>query len=145
MPAIEKSIHIDAPPEDVFAYVADPENRPEFWPSLVEVRDVVPLESGGHKLIWVYNMAGIRAEGTGETIEHVPNDHTTDYNKGGLSSTFTYSVAPEDGGTRFTFQIDYDVHLPVFKKLASAFIVRVNEHEADAIMASVKAKLETMA
>lgn len=43
MAKLKKSVNINAPVEKVFGYIEDPINRPEFWPSLVEVKDVERL------------------------------------------------------------------------------------------------------
>ena len=40
MARLIKSISINAPVEKVFDYVAEVTNRPEFWPSLIEITDV---------------------------------------------------------------------------------------------------------
>jgi uncharacterized protein YndB with AHSA1/START domain len=44
---VEKTIAINAPIEKVFAYVDEPANLLEVWPSLVDVKDVERLPSGG--------------------------------------------------------------------------------------------------
>jgi uncharacterized protein YndB with AHSA1/START domain len=142
MPRVNESISINAPVEKVFAYVENPVNRPEFWPSLVEVKDIERLPNGGTKLRWVYKMAGVRSEGTGETIDYIPNRRVVDENKGGVSSTIAWNVEPEGDGTKMTFEGDYDVHLPVLRKLALSFLVRLNEQEAKTLLANIKAKME---
>ena len=59
--------------EKVFNFVGDPTHLPEFWPSLVEVKDIKRLPNGGTSNRWVYKMAGIRLEGTSEDVERVTN------------------------------------------------------------------------
>ena len=44
---IEKTITINAPVEKIFSYVEEPTNLLEYWPSMVEVKDVEPLPNGG--------------------------------------------------------------------------------------------------
>lgn len=142
MPQIDESALINAPVSQVFAYLEDPHNRPEFWPSLIEVSEVEALPEGGSTFKWVYKMAGVRSDGTTETIEYAANERMVDVNKGGIPSTITWGVAPEDGKTRLTFHITYDVNLPVLKKLAQSFLVRMNEQEAKTLVANIKAKME---
>jgi len=67
-----KTITIKAPVEKVFDYINEPTNLPEFWPSLVEIKDVQKLPRGGTRKRWVYKMAGIRLEGISEGTEYVP-------------------------------------------------------------------------
>ena len=42
----ETTITINASVEKVFAYVNEPTNLPEVWPSMVEVKDVQRLPNG---------------------------------------------------------------------------------------------------
>ena len=41
-----------------------------------------------------------------------------------------------------TFEGDYDIHIPLLRKLALSFLVRVNEQEAKTLLANIKAKME---
>ena len=141
MAKVERSITINAPVDKVFSYIK-PENLPEFWPSLVEVKDVQQLPNGGHSNRWVYKMAGMRFEGTSEDVECVQNQRLVSKTKGGVESTQTWTFQPEAGGTRVTFTVEYTVPIPVLGKLAEAIIVRMNEHEGDIVMANLKARME---
>ena len=76
MARIKKSITINAPVEEVFGNVEEPANVPEYWPSVIEVKDVEQLPNGGTKSGWVYKMAGVRFEGSSEAIEYIPNQRT---------------------------------------------------------------------
>ncbi len=48
MAKLESSILISAPMEKVFEYASNPVNQPEFWPSLIEVKNVKELPNGGY-------------------------------------------------------------------------------------------------
>ena len=139
-----KTINIKAPVEKVFDYLSEPTNLPEIWPSLVEIKDVQKLPSGGNKNRWVYKMAGILLEGTSESedAECVPNQRLVSKTKGGVVSTQTWMFQPEAGGTKVTFEVEYTVPIPVIGKLAEAIIVKMNEHEGDSILANLKARME---
>ena len=142
MAKIVKTITIGAPVEEVFSYVEIPANVPEYWPSVVEVKDVESLPGGGFKYRWVYKMAGVRFEGGTETTEFVVNERTVSENTGGVSGTITWTYQPHDGGTRVTFEAEYTVHVPLLRKLAESFLSKLNEGEAETLLANVKAKLE---
>jgi uncharacterized membrane protein len=142
MAKVERSVTIDAPVEKVFGYWEDPTNRPEVWPSLVEVKDVERLPRGGARHRWVYKMAGVRLEGITEPIEHIPNQRIVERAKDGIEATLTWTYQPEDGGTKVTAEVEYTVPIPVLGKVAEAFIVKVNEHEADLTLANLKARME---
>jgi uncharacterized protein YndB with AHSA1/START domain len=142
MAKIVKTITIDAPIEKVFSYVEEPANVPEYWPSVIEVKDVESLPGGGFKYRWVYKMAGVRFEGGTETTEFVVNERTVSENTGGVSGTITWTYQSEIGKTQVTFEAEYTVQIPLLRKLAESFVVKLNEQEAEVILANVKAKLE---
>ena len=102
MGTMKKSITINAPVEKVFEYAENPENYPEIWPSLVEVKNIKELPNGGHSFDWVYKMAGMRLNGSSENIEYVPNERTAARTSGGIESTVTWEYQPVDDGTKFT-------------------------------------------
>jgi uncharacterized protein YndB with AHSA1/START domain len=139
---IVKTATIDAPIEQVFGYVEEPANVPEYWPSVIEVKDVESLPGGGFKYRWVYKMAGVRFEGGTETTEFVVNARTVSVNTGGVSGTVTWTYQAEAGKTQVTFEAEYTVHIPLLRKLAESFLAKVNEQEAETILANVKSKME---
>lgn len=137
-----KSITIDAPVKKIFDYLSEPTNQPEIWPSLMEIKDVQRLPDGKTKNRWVYKMAGIRLEGTSEGVESVANQRIVSKTKGGVESTQTWMFQPEGDETKVTFEVEYTVPIPVLGKLAEAIIVKMNEHEGEAILANLKIRME---
>jgi uncharacterized membrane protein len=142
MAKVIKSVSIDAPVEKGFEYASVPANLPEFWPSLVEVKDVQPLPSGGHKYGWVYKMAGMRFDGSTEDKEFIANQRVVAHTKGGIESTIVWSYEGEGGGTKVTLEAEYTVPVPLLGRLAEPFIVRQNQHEAELLLANLKARME---
>jgi uncharacterized membrane protein len=142
MAKLQKSITIDAPVEKVFAYLSDPNNLPEIWPSMVEIKDVQPAPAGGYNFGWVYKMAGMRFEGASETTEETPNQRTVTKSTKGIESHFIWTYQPEGDGTKLTVDIEYTVPVPLLGKLAEAFIIKQNEQEADTLLANLKSRME---
>jgi uncharacterized membrane protein len=137
---VEKEVIIHAPLEKIFGYISEPRNLPEFWPSMMEVKDVQSLPNGGYSARWVYKMAGMRFEGTGEYTEIAPNQWFVIKTKGGVRSTITWTFRSRENITRVTLTIDYKVPIPLLGKLAEAIIVKMNEQEADLIMSNLQAR-----
>jgi len=140
MATIKSSITINAPLEKVFEYTK-PENLPEIWPSLVEVKNVKELPSGGYSWDFVYKMAGVKFNGSSKHVEYVENDHTVAQSTG-IDSTITWSYEAVAGGTRMTSLTEYKIPVPLLGKVAEAFIVKINENESETTLANVKARLE---
>jgi len=136
-----RSITINAPPDKVFAYIANPMNQPEWMPSMIEVKDVTGEGVGAtHK--WVYKLAGLRFEGEDTCTEYAPNEKIVTRTKGGISSTWAYTFVPEGEGTRLNLEIEYTIPVPVLGRVAERLALSQNEREADPGMANIKARLE---
>jgi len=142
MAKLDRTVTIDAPIEKVFQFVEDPSNFPEVWPSMMEVKDVERLPSGGRKFGWVYKMAGVKLEGTSETIEYEENRRVVSETKGGIQSRFEWSFTPEGDGTTLRVDMEYTVPVPVVGKLAESVIVKMNEREASALVSNIKDRME---
>lgn len=140
MAKVEKEVTINAPLEKIFSYVSEPSNLPEFWPSLMEIKDVQSLPNGGYSAQWVYKMAGMRFEGTGEYTKVAPNQYFVIETKGGIGSIITWTFRSRKNRTRVTLTIEYKVPIPLLGKLAEAIIVKMNEQEGDLVMANLQAR-----
>jgi len=143
MAEVVKSVSIGAPVDQVFAYMSEPANQVEIWPSIIEVSDVKRLPDGGYTHDWVYKMAGVRLKGSTRTLEFVPNQRFVEETKGGLESVLTWTFEPEDGGTRLTVATEYKVPIPVLGRMAEALIIKMNDQEGDLVLANLKARMET--
>lgn len=141
MPTINNSIHINAPVDKVFAYISDPTNAPEWMVSLLEVTDVTGAGVGQH-YHWKYRMAGIPLHGETTVSEQVPNERFAWKSKGGITSTFTWTFASHDRGTKMDLQIDYTIPVPVLGKLAEKLVLTRNERESETNVQNIRDRLE---
>jgi uncharacterized protein YndB with AHSA1/START domain len=142
MEKITRSTTVHAKVEDVFEYLEDKTHFPEFWPSMMEVSDVHDLPSGGKGYHWAYKMAGLRIEGDSEETEVIPNKKLVARNETGIESTVTWLMEGHGEDTDLTFEVEYEVPVPVLGRLAEKVVVKLNEHEADAVIANLKTRLE---
>ena len=142
MATIYKEITINAPPQKIFSYLTKPSNLPQIWPSVVEIKNEQLLPNGGYSAEWVYKMAGRHLEGTGEYIDIAPNQYFTIKTKGAVNSTITCTFRSMDSQTRVTLTIDYRVPSALLGWLAGRIIVKMNEQEAQLILANLRAILE---
>jgi uncharacterized membrane protein len=133
---------IEAPVKDVWAYLDDPVHLPEIWPSVVEVKDVERLANGGHRFHWLYKMAGMRFEGDSETVEFEPERHFLQKSSGQIPSSFDWTFMPEDGFTKIDLKTEYEVPKSLLGKLTEPFIHKVNEREADTVLANLEDRME---
>jgi len=141
MAIINTSINIQAPVEEVFAYVTDPMNLPEWLVGLVEVKDVTGA-GVGQRHHWTYNMIGMPLRGETTISEHVPNERWVTDGKGGITSSFAFTFAPHESGTKLDLSIDYTIPVPVLGKLAEKLVLKRHQRDADASMENLKERLE---
>lgn len=142
MTTVEKVITIDAPPERVFEYLDDPRHLLEIWPSMVDITDVEPLPTGGARYHWAYRLLGMRFEGDTETVAFERDRHFVEKNTGQIPSTFDWAFAPENGGTKVTVRAEYEIPTKLLGKFAEPLIVRLNEREAETVLANLKDRIE---
>ncbi|MFC1903913.1 SRPBCC family protein [Chloroflexota bacterium] len=140
MAKVDKEIWIETPIEKIFGYISDPRNLPEFWPSLMEIKDVQSLPDGGYSARWVYKMMGMRFDGTGKYTQIVPHQFFVIETEGGIRSKIAWTVRSWGNKTRVTLSIEYKIPIPLLGKLAEAIIVKMNDHEGDLIMANLQAR-----
>ncbi len=143
---IERSVDILAPAQKVFEYVSDPPNLVEFWPSMIEVTDIKRTPTHvGETFHWVYKMAGIKLEGESERTEYTPFTRTVSVNTGGIPSTFIWEFQGEGGHTHLRVDVEYAIPTSLLGRLSEPFVRKLNEHEAELILANLKARMELVA
>lgn len=139
---IQKSIIIDAPVTKVFEYMKNPSNLPEIWPSMVEVKNVRSNSKGWNIYEWVYKMGGMTFHGESDTIEYVENAHTTTESTKGIQSHFDFDYKDLNGKTELVVVAQYTIPIPLLKNIAEQIIGKLNEHEAELMLANLKARIE---
>ncbi len=143
MVRIQKSVLVHAPIEKVFDYLNDPHKLTEYWPGMVEVKDIQSLSNGGTCFKYVYKMAGFRFEGKSEDTEIIPLKRMVSVTTGGVEGKVTWELEKAADGIKVLLDSEYTVPLPVVGRVAEAVIVKLNEHEAELILMNLKIIMET--
>jgi carbon monoxide dehydrogenase subunit G len=87
-------------------------------------------------------MSGLPFKGETEVLEYTPNQRYVTKSKGGISSTWTWTFSPEDGGTRVNVVVEFSIPVPVLGKVGERLALGQVEREADLAAANIKARLE---
>lgn len=140
---IDKSITIDAPVEQVFAYLVDPTNEPEYETGLDEVKDVQRLPNGGYRYTEVYKFLGLRSEITNEDVEFVPNERVvTKFESSLMDGTSTVRFERLAGGkTRVNMVGESTPPGGPLAKFGEPFLTKYMDHMIEMTMEAVKARL----
>lgn len=142
MVTVSRSTHIERPVPAVFEFMDDPHTHAVVTPSLSSVRNVEPLDNGGKRLEFTYEMAGIGVDGTLEETVHRPDERITFAMQGTLSGEIDLQFEPEDGGTRLTYTGTYRIPGHILSTVAAPVVRRHNERELETTLGNVQAELE---
>lgn len=142
MPTIEREAWIDAPPEDVFEYLRQPENHTEIIPSLTAIEHVEETDLG-HAGELIYEVFGIDLHSRFHDVELDPPNRRVYEVTGNQEGTVTYELEPEDGGTRLHYTNEYEpVAGGLLGTVAQPVVSRQLERETDTMFRNLKRILE---
>src|SRR5512146_2260988 len=142
---IEKSMTIDAPVEEVYAYTIDPEHLPEYFVSILGVRDVKRLPNGDYTFAYTTQTFGIPAEGTGECVGRVLNERAIlKLHIPGVDMTIPTRFESVQGGkTRVVATTEYNFHEGGFTtKFDETFLMKYLDLASELSMYTLKGRIE---
>jgi uncharacterized protein YndB with AHSA1/START domain len=147
MAHIEKSIFINVPIEQVFDFVAEPNNLSKYDFMAVEVKERSEGPAGiGITFIEVTKMpGGIKINSPSRIVEFErPSNLVMEFRSTGMLLTITYRLEPEGSGTLVTCISDCILSGGVLgKALDKLFVARYLARNTDHINADLKAVLES--
>lgn len=121
---VRQEVSVNAPVEQAFAYLNNPENSLALVPSLVEVKEIASLENGGHRLRFVaLGRGGKRCEWESEQTERVPNRLVVIHARtAGMRTIATRRFEQTPTGTRLEAEVEYRVELPWPQKVLTPVV-----------------------
>lgn len=143
MKTIVRDIRVEATVERVFDFLVDPNNLPEIWPNIVEVKNVKKSKDNqSFNFNWAYKMSGLLFEGKCETIEYTPYERLVVKSNKGLDSTITWRFQPSARETHVTLRFEYQIPSSLLKRTKEEVVIQENEHEVEALLQNLKSRLE---
>lgn len=142
---IDKSVVINRPVEEVFAFVSPGENWSQWATELVETRKTSegPMDVGT-TYVHVAQMLGRRIENGYEVTEYEPNRKVSmKATSGSIPADVALTFEPAEGGTRVVLGVEADAG-GVFK-LAEPLLARIMSRQQDANFANLKDLMEAQA
>jgi uncharacterized protein YndB with AHSA1/START domain len=142
---VEDRIDIARPPEDVFAYVTNPEHWPQWSAPVIEVRSrQAGTLTPDTTFTVVAKLVGRQFETESRVTEVVENRllaYTS--TSGPVPSTFTWHFDPTDAGTRLTQTVSTDdEQVGVFFRLGFPLIEAAYRRQMTADLATLRDLLE---
>lgn len=139
---LEERTHVDASPEEVFDYIADPHNHPKFMPSLMEITDVDENEVGKEGR-FVFKMVGTSLEGrfVDEEFDR-PSLRTYDL-RGDIDGRVTWTVEEADEGAEVRYESPLEPPGPdLLGPVTEPIMERYLQSEAESTLKNLKALVE---
>jgi hypothetical protein len=111
---VRQAVSISAPVARVFDYLDVPERGLALVPQLVEVKEVVPLSNGGHRIRFTaLGRRGKLCEWVSEHVERVPNKLVVVHSRtDGVATTATRRFEETAEGARLTGEVEYRFEVP---------------------------------
>lgn len=143
MAKAKASIVINKPIEEVFDYTCSVANGPAFIPNLNENTEIQG-DGVGQTYNWRFNMAGVDLKGKGEvTVFDRPHREEMSIT-GDTTANWVFSFEEENGGTKATVEVDYDIVESALQKLANRMVVdKFNQKTAEQMLDNLKTILES--
>lgn len=142
MMKVERRVTINRPIDQVFAFVANPDNNPNWQPEVIEHRKLTdgPMDVGT-KFRHVSKFMGRRIEVNGRVTEFEPNLKIAfEVESGTLLYTIDYQMESVRSATRFTYASLAEIN--GLLRLAQPLMVIAAKRVIDADLARLKRVLE---
>jgi uncharacterized protein YndB with AHSA1/START domain len=143
---VEDRIDIARPPEEVFAYVTNPEHWPQWSGPVIEVRSEHPGPLTADATFTVVAKLVGRQFETESRVTEVVKNRLLAYTStsGPVPSTFTFRFDPTDAGTRVTQTVSTDDEqvVGVFFRLGFPLIEAAYRRQMAVDLATLKDLLE---
>lgn len=144
MPQVTLSERIDAPVEEVFAYLTDPTNELE-WVSSAREREIVAGDGGkGTRFRAVDQFLAKRIEFLYEVTEHdAPKRYAYQTVEGPFPGEIAVTLVPDGGDTTLTFAANAEAGFKgFFGKLTEPIVTRIFERDTSADLAKLRELVE---
>jgi carbon monoxide dehydrogenase subunit G len=143
MAIVQRSVQINAAPQETMALLSDASRWPDWYPGMTEVEIAVPYPQEGGKVAFKVKAAGMSMAITETVLDYQPGKLQLFQMEGMLSGRARWELAPEGAGTRLSTTFDYVLPGGVFGRLADALIVqRMNAKSLEEALSNFKALVE---
>jgi uncharacterized membrane protein len=142
MTEVTRTVRIDAPVSEVFSYMDQPENQPEFTPSLTRSETLEELPNGGTRVAYTYTIAGVDLHGEIEAVAYEPQQYVEWEMTGDLSGEIEWEFEADEGATTVTYTGRYEIPIPVANAVVEPFVKRYNERELRTTLENLRTRIE---
>ena len=141
---VQTTIQIANSPEQVIEYLAEPDHRTLYLPSLKSITNFQgDAHSAGSSWNWCWSLLGVDFEGSASCTEYEPGSCFAFTTKGGIQSTFTYRATADGDGTSLTITVDFNTPLAVLALPGvDGLLEKTKQSETESIAQNLKTILD---
>ncbi|MFW5896249.1 MAG: SRPBCC family protein [archaeon] len=135
---------VDEPRESCFEFLRDPANHPTIVPGVRRIDAESLSGADGYEGDFTYELAGVALDLHFRDVELDPPNRRAFEVTGPMEGRAVYELEAENGATRLTLEISYELPGPdVLESIADRFVRRYVENEARAWVDNAKAAIES--
>jgi uncharacterized membrane protein len=143
MANVQRSVEINASPEETMALLSDANRWPDWYPGMTEIDVAPPFPEKGGKATFKVKSAGLSMQIIETVLDYQPGRLQLLQMEGMLSGHARWEVAPEGDGTALTTTFDYVLPGGVIGRIVDALVVkRVNAESLEEGLHNFKALVE---
>ena len=143
MSIVQRSVQINASPQETMALLSDASRWPDWYPGMTELTITAPFPEEGGKVAFKAKSAGISIPITETVLDYQPGKLQLLQMEGMLSGRARWELTPEGDGTRLTTTFDYALPGGALGKFADALMVkRMNGKSLEEGLNNFKALVE---
>jgi ligand-binding SRPBCC domain-containing protein len=146
VPTVEDSVTINRSPEDVWAFLTDPDNLTTYESQVTELEQLTEGEvAAGTRFRGVSKVLGRPITWTSEIVRFEPvSAYATKTVEAKLPFAVAWTLTPEGDGTRMDYRLEAESGLGgVFGKLGEPVVVKAQQRTLRTNLANLKALLES--
>jgi len=143
MANVQRSIEINATPQETMALLSDASRWPEWYPGMTEIHVAEPFPETNGKATFKVKSAGVSMQITETVLDYQPGKLQLLRMEGMLSGQARWELKPKGGGTTLTTTFDYLLPGGVFGRIADALVVKhMNTKSLEEALHNFKALVE---
>jgi len=124
MTSVQRTVEINAPPDETMTLLSDASRWPDWYPGMTEMEIAAPFPEEGGTVAFKVRSAGLSMSITETVLDYQPGKLHHLQMQGMLSGLARWELIPEGDGTRLTTTWDYALPGGVLGRIADALIVK---------------------
>ncbi len=137
MPSINRTVIINATPEEVFDLICRVEDFSGYSSHIKEVKQISP---GVYR--WMAEFLGFTLKWEATVTESIRPERFAWRSSKGVFNTGRYTLKEIDGSTEVTFQMEFSLTGSPLERVIAPLLNEIISHVAEEILLKVKARLE---